>query len=317
MTAIHPQYTHPVQSKRQPTAARSRRGSRGPLLARSSPVETGCRTAIPTARHCGGAVKPPPSLIHPRSQFTRRSQAPITPLVSRLSIASAFYRQNPLPRGILIGHVGLRAGRVGSSRDDLASVHQLLAEIVDRLADALVHRHLRLPSDLGLRDRDVGLALARVVLGGRHVDDGGVRVGEFVDHRREVLNGILIGVAEVHGHVIVAIHQLHEPVDEVVDVLERARLRALAVDGHRLALQRLNDEVAHDAPIVRVHARAESVEDAGNSHVNPLLLLVRVHHRLRHAFALVIARTRTNRVHVTPVRLRLRVDLRIAVDLRG
>ena len=42
-----------------------------------------------------------------------------------------------------------------------------------------------------------------------------------------------------------------QAVDQVVDVAERARLAAVAVDGDRLAPQRLHDEVRHHAAVVR------------------------------------------------------------------
>ena len=40
----------------------------------------------------------------------------------------------------------------------------------------------------------------------------------------------------------------------------------LTINRDVLPLDGLDDEVAHHAPIVRVHARAEGVEDAGNAH---------------------------------------------------
>lgn len=55
--------------------------------------------------------------------------------------------------------------------------------------------------------------------------------------------------------------------DEVRHVLERARLLAVAVDGHRLPGQRLRHEVADHAPVVQRHARPVRVEDAHHAHL--------------------------------------------------
>jgi hypothetical protein len=71
----------------------------------------------------------------------------------------------------------------------------------------------------------------------------------------------------------------------------------------------LDDEVAHNAAVANVHAWAKRVEDAGDAHLHAFLVLVRVAHGLRDALALVVARPRAKRVHVAPVRLRLRVHL--------
>ena len=77
----------------------------------------------------------------------------------------------------------------------------------------------------------------------------------------------------------------------------------------------LDDEVADDSAVVGVHAWAKGVEYARHTHLYVRLALVGVHHGLRHALALVIARTRPDGVHVSPVRLLLRVHLGVAVHL--
>ena len=126
-------------------------------------------------------------------------------------------------------------------------------------------------------------------------------------------------VADVHrpGEVGRRVHQPHHGVDEVVDVAERARLLAVAVDGDRLAAQRLDDEVADHAAVVRVHARAVGVEDAHHLDAEAVLAVVVEEQRLRAALALVVAGAHADRVDVAPVVLGLRVDLRVAVDLAG
>src|SRR3546814_10752532 len=59
---------------------------------------------------------------------------------------------------------------------------------------------------------------------------------------------------------------------------ERASLHAVPVYGQRLSLQRLQDEVRHDAPVVVVHPRPVGVEDAGDrkEHTSELQSLMRI-----------------------------------------
>mmetsp|Transcript_11281 Transcript_11281/g.28536 ORF Transcript_11281/g.28536 Transcript_11281/m.28536 type:complete len:245 (+) Transcript_11281:447-1181(+) len=66
-----------------------------------------------------------------------------------------------------------------------------------------------------------------------------------------------------------------------------------------------------------MHSWSKGVEDSGNTDFNIALLFVRVHHGFCHTFALVVARTRANGVDITPVTLRLGVNLGISVNLAG
>jgi hypothetical protein len=61
--------------------------------------------------------------------------------------------------------------------------------------------------------------------------------------------------------------------DEVVHVAEAARLASVGIDGDVLAAQRLDNEVGHEALIVRMHvwAIAIGVEDASDLDVEPML----------------------------------------------
>jgi hypothetical protein len=86
------------------------------------------------------------------------------------------------------------------------------------------------------------------------------------------LNGALLRVAQVKRSAThVAVHQSDQPVDQVIHVLEGPRLLSITINGDGLALQRLDNKVADDAPVVRMHTRSESVEDASDAHINVLL----------------------------------------------
>src|SRR5205085_11015047 len=107
----------------------------------------------------------------------------------------------------------------------------------------------------------------------------------------------------------------HEPFDGVVDVAEAARLLAVAVDGERVAAQRLDDEVAHHPAVTRRQARAVAVEQAHDADRQVALAVVGERHRLGAALAFVVARARPDRIDVAVVRLGLRTHPRVAVDL--
>ena len=127
----------------------------------------------------------------------------------------------------------------------------------------------------------------------------------------------LARVADVHRIAPVALEQAVDAVDQVGHIAEGARLRAVAVDREGIAPQRLHDEVRHHAAVVRAHARAVGIEDPDDARVDSVIAMIGHRHRLGEALRLVVDAARPDRVHVAPVALRLRMDLRIAVDLGG
>ena len=143
----------------------------------------------------------------------------------------------------------------------------------------------------------------------RHRDDA---LGEL-QHRD------LGRVAEIDGagQLVGRGHEPDQSLDQVVDVAEGAGLLAVPVHRNRLMAQRLHDEVRDHAPVVRMHARAVGVEDASDLDPELVLAVVVEEQRLRAALALVVARSRADRVYAAPVVLALGVHLRVAVHLAG
>jgi hypothetical protein len=203
------------------------------------------------------------------------------------------------------------------SRHDLSTFHKFLSKVLDRFRQPDLDGHHGLPSDLLLRGGDVWPALPRIVLRSRQELDGGIGLSELFDQLCELFHCVLIWIADVHRERVVSIHELHQSFDEIVDILERARLLAIAVDGDVLALQCLDDEVAHDAAVVGVHAGSEGVEDASYAHLCVSLGVIGVHHGLRHALAFIIASAGTDRIHMAPIALLLRMYFWVAIDFRG
>mmetsp|Transcript_33807 Transcript_33807/g.40500 ORF Transcript_33807/g.40500 Transcript_33807/m.40500 type:complete len:225 (-) Transcript_33807:210-884(-) len=65
-----------------------------------------------------------------------------------------------------------------------------------------------------------------------------------------------------------------------------------------------------------MHPRPKGIKNPRHANIHLALIPVRIHHRLRHTFALVVTTPRPNRIHVPPVGFRLRMHLRISIHLR-
>mmetsp|Transcript_16528 Transcript_16528/g.47447 ORF Transcript_16528/g.47447 Transcript_16528/m.47447 type:complete len:288 (+) Transcript_16528:331-1194(+) len=172
------------------------------------------------------------------------------------------------------------------------------------------------PSQLLLGGGNVWLPLSWIVGNLGKVNDLRIRLGHCLNLLRKVLDAVLVGIAKVDRPFVGTIHELHQTLDEIRHVLEGPCLRAIAVDGNVLPLQSLDDEIAHDAAIIGVHARSERIENARNANLDVVLVLVRIHHGLGHALALVVASTGSQCVDVSPIGFGLRVNRRVSVDFR-
>ena len=132
---------------------------------------------------------------------------------------------------------------------------------------------------------------------------------------RELEQRELLRVADVDGQVLADSASSDEPADQVVDVAEAPRLRAVAEHRQRLALERLADEVGIARPSFGRIRGPYVLKMRDDRRVDALLAVVRHRQRLGVALRLVVDAARADRVHVAPVGLRLRVHLRVAVDL--
>src|SRR5260370_5602695 len=91
----------------------------------------------------------------------------------------------------------------------------------------------------------------------------------------------------------------------------------MAVDGERLVLEGLGNEVGDHASIVHLAIGTVGVEDAHDTYVS-LVLPVMFHSEcLAEPFAFIIASAWPDRIDIAPIVFGLRVDQRIAVYLRG
>ena len=134
----------------------------------------------------------------------------------------------------------------------------------------------------------------------------------------QLKHGEFTGVPEVHGtDDLLLLHEAHESLDKIVDIAEGAGLGPLAINSEILTLQGLNDEVGDNASIIGQHARTIGVENTDHSDIDAVFTVIVKEERLGCTLPFVVARTQANRVHVTPISLRLRMDIRITIYLGG
>ena len=131
-------------------------------------------------------------------------------------------------------------------------------------------------------------------------------------------DGEFLGVADVDGagEPFRGIHHPDQSLDQIVHITEGAGLRTVAVDGDIFPLQGLYDKVADDSSVMNRHPRAVGIEDPDDLHIHMVLAMVIHHQAFGGPLPLVVAASDPDRVDAAPVALLLRMDLRIAVDLR-
>src|SRR6185437_16847099 len=69
-------------------------------------------------------------------------------------------------------------------------------------------------------------------------------------------------------------HEAQHGIDQIVDIAEGPRLRAVAENADGVTAKRLHDEVRHHPTIRRMHARAERVEYPRDLDLEPVLAVV-------------------------------------------
>src|SRR3989344_4230558 len=199
------------------------------------------------------------------------------------------------------------------------SLLQELLKVRDCLNEALIESGLGFPTEPVPRQRNVRLPLQRVVARERFLHDLRLRADERDYFLRQIEDREFARITQVNGpcEVIGATHEADEALDHVVHIAERTRLLAVAIDGDRLSLERLGDEVRRHTPVVRVHAAAISIENTRDLDAQVVLAAVIEKKRFGAAFALVVAGAKTDRIDIAPVTLGLWMHCGIAIDLAG
>jgi len=189
------------------------------------------------------------------------------------------------------------------------------AEVVERTRQTFAELNLRLPSQQRLCACDVGPPLLRVIARQGLENDLALGADKRLHLTRTFQDRPLVRIADVHRVVLARFREPDDPIDEVGHVAETSRLRAVAVNGQRIAAQRLHHQVRNHAAVVSLQPRPVGVEDSHQVRVQVVIAPVRRYRRLGEALRFVIHRTRTDRIHTAPVALHLRMHLWVAVAL--
>ena len=78
---------------------------------------------------------------------------------------------------------------------------------------------------------------------------------DLLDELGKIADCELFRVTDVDGAGLVRIHKEDKTINEVVDILERARLFAVTVYGHILTAECLADKIGDDTSIEGIHLR--------------------------------------------------------------
>ena len=123
-------------------------------------------------------------------------------------------------------------------------------------------------------------------------------------------------VPEIYRLTNGALQQADEPLYDIIHITEATCLLPVSVDGEGYGLECLGDKIRNDAPVILLHPWTVTIEDSGDGGVNPQSSAIGRGHGFPEPLSLVIYASRPEVVDVAGVLFRLRVDLRISIDLR-
>src|SRR3954447_15724450 len=163
---------------------------------------------------------------------------------------------------------------------DACADQRLGAGLLDGALESFAEVDLGLPAQKLAGEADVGLADLRVVGGQRLIDDLRARLGDLDDRLGELEQRELVGVADVDRLMCAGLGEQDHPADQIVDVTERPRLRAVAEHRDRPVLQRLAQKRRDRPAVVGAHPRTVGVEDPHDRRVDALLAVIGHRQRL-------------------------------------
>ena len=128
-------------------------------------------------------------------------------------------------------------------------------------------------------------------------------MGNLYNLSGQLEDGEFAGVPQVDGtdKVIGAIHHADHAFYQVIDVAKGTRLGPITKESYVLISEGLDNKVADDASVVRLHPRAIGVEDTDNPDVNVVLPVIIEKEGLGTALAFVITGPYADGVDVAPV----------------
>ena len=135
----------------------------------------------------------------------------------------------------------------------------------------------------------------------------------FADALGELQNRDLLRVADVCRQMLIRHHQPVDPLDQVGNVTEAARLLSIPINRQRLADERLINKVWQRAAVIQPHPRPIGIEDSHDMRIHLVIAVIRHSHRFGKALRFVVDAARANGIDVSPVVFVLRRNFRITV----
>ena len=137
------------------------------------------------------------------------------------------------------------------------------------------------------------------------------------NEHRQFAHAHLVRIAYVDRIRLFRLQQPIESINLVRYVTETSSLRSISVYGNRFTDQSLHNEIRHHTTIPRAHPLSIRIEYSGDPRVHPVDPVIPHRHRFPEPFRLVITRALSYRIHVAPISLVLRVNLRVTIYLRA
>ena len=111
-------------------------------------------------------------------------------------------------------------------------IFEQMFEIFDGLDEAVTQGGLRRPAEEIIGFGNVRATLPRIILRARSMHDARAGSGELDHQLCQFENGKFFRIADIDrsSHVIRAVHQANEAIDQIIDVTKRARLQSVAKD---------------------------------------------------------------------------------------
>jgi len=154
-----------------------------------------------------------------------------------------------------------------------------------------------------LSQADIGPALDRIILG--QGQEANLRFGACHSNNlfSQIKDGKFDGIAQIHRpcYLVARLHHSDHSLEQVVHILETSCLGAIPVNGNRLVLKRLYNEVGYNPAVVWMHIWTIGVKDPDNLYSNLVLLMIVCKEGLGTAFTFIITGTYPDGIYISPV----------------
>ncbi len=128
-------------------------------------------------------------------------------------------------------------------------------------------------------------------------------------------NGGVVDSTRVIGLASIGLRVTASCLGRIVSVLRKAHLVAFAMGDSELATRYLRGGIESGTTVLQVRVKAMNVRSAGRTSVGAVLTIMITDRNLHNTLALVVTKTYTSHVSVTPMKLSLQVSWEVAMGL--